>query len=148
VEKSDLIKEIIYHHRLVDRFLRQNESDVWMDISLTINQVKALFFIANEGSVNFRKLAQAMKVTPSNVTGIIDRLVDQGLVTRTENPDDRRMLMLELTAKGDALIAKLRERRMSQMSLILDRMSTAELVNIAQTFVLLNKAIGDFEETP
>jgi MarR family transcriptional regulator, organic hydroperoxide resistance regulator len=146
VETSELIKEIIYNHRLVDRFLRQNEADVWMDISLTINQVKALFFIANEGSVNFRKLAQAMKVTPSNVTGIIDRLVDQGLVSRTEYPEDRRMLILNLTEKGEALIAKLRERRLSQMSLILDRIPAEELVNVARTFALLHRAMGTLKE--
>jgi MarR family transcriptional regulator, organic hydroperoxide resistance regulator len=147
VEKSELVKDIVHHHRLVDRFLRQNEADVWMDISLTMTQVKSLFFIANEGGVNFRKLAQALKVTPSNVTGIIDRLVEQGMVTRTENPEDRRMLMLQLTGKGEALIAKLRERRMSQMSLILNQMSMEELAMIARTFVLLYKAMGTFEET-
>ncbi len=72
-------------------------------------------------------LAAALKVTPSNVTGIIDRLAEQGLVTRAANPEDRRMLMLQLTPKGEQLISNLRERRTSQMSSILKSMPADEL---------------------
>jgi len=52
-----------------------------MDLSLTIGQLKSLFFIDFEGSTNFKKLATALGVTPPNVTGIVDHLVEQGLVT-------------------------------------------------------------------
>jgi DNA-binding MarR family transcriptional regulator len=116
-----------------------------MELSLTIAQMKSLFFIANEGSVNFRKLATALKVTPSNVTGIIDRLAEQGLVTRTENPEDRRMQMLQLTGAGEKLISNLRERRASQMSSVLNQMTREELTTVAQGFALLDQAIGNLE---
>jgi DNA-binding MarR family transcriptional regulator len=39
-------------------------------------------------------------VTRGTVTGIIDRLVEQGLVERQPHPDDRRMQLLALTAAG------------------------------------------------
>jgi DNA-binding MarR family transcriptional regulator len=143
--KNGLIKEIIDHQRMINRFIRDYNPDVWMELSLTIAQMKSLFFIANEGTVNFRKLATALKVTPSNVTGIIDRLAEQGLVTRTENPDDRRMLMLQLTGKGETLISSLRERRASQMSSVLGRMAPEELAIVAQGFALVHRAIDNFE---
>ena len=38
----------------------------------------------------------------------MDHLVEEGLVSRQENPQDRRMLMLQLTDKGKALLVKLR----------------------------------------
>ncbi len=145
MKKSDLIEDIVQHHRVVNRVFTQYSPDAWMGINLTIAQVKSLFFIADEGSVNFRKLASAMKVTPSNVTGIIDRLVEQGLVTRNENPDDRRMLMLELTEKGQTLITNLREKRSTQISTVLDSMTEDELSAVAKGFGLLRKAV---ENTP
>jgi len=145
MEKEELIQEIILHQKKINRFIRDYNPDVWMELSLTIAQMKSLFFIANQGSVNFRKLATALKVTPSNVTGIIDRLAEQGLVTRTENPEDRRMQMLQLTGAGEKLISNLRERRASQMSSVLNQMTREELTTVAQGFALLDQAIGNLE---
>ena len=141
MEKSSLINRIIQDQRAVNRVLRQYDPEVWMDLNLTIAQVKSLFFISNQGKVNFRMLAAALKVTPSNVTGIIDRLVEQGLVSRTENPEDRRMLTLALTAKGESLITSLRERRVSQMSDILKSLDIEQLQTISLGFGLLSKAV-------
>lgn len=107
---------------------------------MTIPQLKSLFFIASQGSTNFRKLAAALGVTPSNVTGIVDRLVEQKLVIRQENPEDRRMLMLGATAKGEALAAELRERVTSHMSEILTHLEQKELNTIAQGLTLLTEA--------
>jgi MarR family transcriptional regulator, organic hydroperoxide resistance regulator len=84
-------------------------------------------------------------VTPSNVTGIIDRLVEQGLVSRMENPEDRRMLILQLTHKGENLIGKLRGRRVAQISSILESVSEDELETIARGYALMHHAIESFE---
>ncbi|WP_300529865.1 MarR family transcriptional regulator [Maricaulis sp.] len=45
-------------------------------------------------------LSRRLLVSNGNVTGLISRLVDDGLVTRTADPDDRRIMIIELTAKG------------------------------------------------
>ncbi|MBN1190677.1 MAG: MarR family transcriptional regulator [Dehalococcoidales bacterium] len=141
MKKESLINEIIKNQRLVNRHMDQYNPDIWMGLSLTIAQVKSLFFIFNEGTVNFRQLAAAMKVTPSNVTGIIDRLVEQELVSRTENPEDRRMLMLRLTEKGEVLISNLRERRFNQMSSVLSRMTESELEVVLKGVAVLAEVV-------
>jgi DNA-binding MarR family transcriptional regulator len=138
--KEELIGEIIQLQRQVNRALRQGESDVWMELSLTIAQLKSLFFISKEGSTNFTKLAQALQVTPSNVTGIVDRLVGQGLVSRRENPENRRMLVLQPTDKGEALLANLRERTIGELSEVLSRLSEEQLFTLAQGLRCLVKA--------
>ena len=145
MEKEELIKGIVQEQRVLNRFTRQYSPDVWMNLNLTIAQVKSLFFISNNSNVNFRMLAAALKVTPSNVTGIIDRLAEQGLVTRVANPEDRRMLMLQLTSNGEKLISNLRERRVSQMSSILKNMSLGDLDIIYRGFSLLSKAVADYQ---
>ncbi|MGH2749624.1 MAG: MarR family winged helix-turn-helix transcriptional regulator [Actinomycetota bacterium] len=45
-------------------------------------------------------------VTRGTVTGLLDTLEKQGLVRRTPHPDDRRMLWIELTDRGRALLAE------------------------------------------
>jgi DNA-binding MarR family transcriptional regulator len=141
MEKGELIKGIIENQRIINRFMRQEDPDVWMELNLTVAQVKSLFFISNHNEVNFRILAKALKVTPSNVTGIIDRLSEQGLVTREDNPQDRRMLMLKLTVKGNKLISNLREKRVNLMTTLLTQMNDKELQVILEGFALLSGAV-------
>ncbi len=144
MEKSELTQEIIRLHRKVNRILRDYDVDVWMDLSLTVPQLKCLFFISNQGKTNFRKLAERMKVSPSNITGIIDRLVEQGLVSRMENAEDRRVLNLQTTLNGEALIAELRERRSIYLTQMLAHLTTKQLDNIAKGLDLLAQAAEEY----
>jgi DNA-binding MarR family transcriptional regulator len=146
MEKAELIKVIIEKQRIVKNYLGQEDPGAWLEVSLTIAQIKSMFFIANENSVNFRTLAKALKVTPSNVTGIIDRLVEQQLVSRKENPEDRRMSMLQLTAKGTKLISGLREMRDTQMLKVLKNLPEDELNTIMKGYSTMAKAVGAFSE--
>ena len=110
MEKATLIKEIIELQRKVDRARRPHTLDAWMGLPVTVAQLKSLFFISNQGSSNLGQLAAALGTTPANVTGIVDRLVEHDLVSRSENVQDRRMLLLRTTSKGEELLANLRER--------------------------------------
>jgi DNA-binding MarR family transcriptional regulator len=141
MEKTKLIKDIIELQRKVDRSRRQPTLDVWMSLPITIAQLKSLFFISNQGSSNLGNLAAALGVTPANVTGIVDRLLEQGLVSRKENVQDRRMLLLRTTNKGEELVANLRERRRGYMAEILAHLSVDELATLAQGLTSLVKAI-------
>ena len=111
-----------------------------MRLDLPTLQVKSLFFITNRGSTNFKNLAATLKVTPSNLTGVIDRLVEQGLVSRTENPEDRRMMVLKATEKGDSLVSELRERRLSYLTKALNDLTPEELAAIKSGLTVLAKA--------
>jgi DNA-binding MarR family transcriptional regulator len=139
-EKAELVKQIIGLQREVRRALRQYVPNAWMNLNLTIAQLKSLFLIAREGSTNTKTLAEELGVTPSNVTGIIDRLVKQGLVSRRENPEDRRMLRLRVTDKGEDILTSLREETISSMSEVLARMSIEELSSLARGLSSLVKA--------
>jgi DNA-binding MarR family transcriptional regulator len=76
------------------------------------------------------------------VTGIVDRLVEQGLVSREENPEDRRMLLLKTRDKGKALLAKLRERGINRVSGILAQLSLEELSALARGLIAFAKVAG------
>jgi DNA-binding MarR family transcriptional regulator len=139
-DKAELVKQIIELQREVRRALRQYVPNAWMDLNLTIAQVKSLILIAHEGSTNTKTLAEELGVTPSNVTGIVDRLVKQGLVSRQENPEDRRMLQIRVTDKGEAILASLREETISSMSEVLAHMSKEELSSLARGLSSLVRA--------
>jgi DNA-binding MarR family transcriptional regulator len=132
MEKQELIAEIIKLQRKIDRARRQYELGAWLDLPITMAQLKSLFFISNQGSTHSGKLATALGVTPTNVTGIIDRLVKQGLVSRTEDAQDRRVVLLQATGRGEELVTKLRERRRSYLAEVLGHLDPDELAILAR----------------
>jgi DNA-binding MarR family transcriptional regulator len=140
IEKRQLIEQVIELHRQVDRLFRDPNVDVWIAMNLTRAQLKSLFFISREKETNFTKLAATLGVTPSNITGIIDRLVKQGLVTRNANPKDRRIILLRVTGKGEALVADLREHRIKQLLVILEYMNPQDLSSLIGAYSALLEA--------
>jgi MarR family transcriptional regulator, organic hydroperoxide resistance regulator len=140
MEREELVKEVVdLHHRLT-HIMRQQTPDSWMKLNLTVPQLKSLFFMTDNGATNFKELASVLKVTPSNLTGVIDRLVDHGLVTRAENAADRRVIILKATKKGQNLVTGLRERRLNHLSKALSGFDSDELQVIIDGLSLLVKA--------
>jgi MarR family transcriptional regulator, organic hydroperoxide resistance regulator len=142
MEKTTLIQEIIELQRKVDRYRRGTETDAWMNLPpVTMPQLKSLFFISNQGSTSLGKLAAALGVTPANVTGIVDRLVEHKLITRVENARDRRMLILRTTEQGEEIVANLRERKRSYLSKTLSDLSSDELTSLCRGLASLVKVM-------
>jgi DNA-binding MarR family transcriptional regulator len=135
--REELITQIIDAHRRVNRVIRERTLDSWVKLNLTVPQLKSLFYISRQGKVSLSGLASGIRVTPANVTGIADRLVEQGLVTRTPDPDDRRVSWLRLTDKGEALVNDLREGRAKEMRAILEKLTEEELPVVARGLELL-----------
>jgi MarR family transcriptional regulator, organic hydroperoxide resistance regulator len=127
MEKAELIKEVLELQQRADSFLSESGIEPWIALDITLAQFKSLLFIASKEKTNFKKLAEALGVTPPNITGIIDRLVEQGLVTRTENPEDRRVMLLQVTDKGLDFLDNLRQNRIDALSKVLAHLSNDEL---------------------
>jgi DNA-binding MarR family transcriptional regulator len=140
MDRRELVEQAIKLQRQVNRLFREANSDAWMAMNLTRAQLKSLFFIGRENGTNFSKLADALGLSPSNLTGIIDRLVEKGLVTRSDNVEDRRVVVLLATDKGKALIAGLREHQVKYLSAILEHMNSEELSVLVEAYSTLVKA--------
>jgi len=140
------IDEIIEFQRETNRLLGNFAAEPWIELSLTIAQLKSLFFIADKGKTNFKKLADALGVTPPNVTGIVDRLVEHGLVSRTENPEDRRIMVLQITTKGRNLLHNLQQNRASHMANILEQLGQDELASLHRGMKSLTEAARNFNK--
>jgi DNA-binding MarR family transcriptional regulator len=138
--REELIARIIEAQRRMNRVIRDPTLDSWVKLNLTIAQLKSLFYISRHRRVNLTGLASGIRVTPANVTGIVDRLVEQGLLTRTPDPDDRRVSWLTATDKGNTLINDLREGRAQNMRRILDKLTEEELSTVAHGFELVARA--------
>ena len=71
---------------------------------LTHVQVFVLYSIHSRGELAMRHITRLLNSEDSNVTGLVDRMVVQKLLTRHESPQDRRTKTLRLTKKGQQVI--------------------------------------------
>ncbi len=143
--KAKLIDQIIDTQRAIDRSRRQYETDIWVTFPLTRAQIKSLFFISMQGGTCLVDLAHALGVTPTNVTGIVDRLMKQGLVSRGEDAHDRRMAIVKTTEEGEELVSNIRARNRDYWKKVLDNLNVDDLNSILRGVTLEAKAIEDYE---
>jgi MarR family transcriptional regulator, organic hydroperoxide resistance regulator len=80
------------------------------EFDLAPGQLHALKWLDPDAPKPMRDLAAALACDNSNVTGIIDRLEDRGLVERRAAAHDRRVKMLVVTPKGQELRRQIKER--------------------------------------
>jgi len=73
--------------------------------SLSFSHVNVLMRLYHRGKAGVSEMGEEMGVTNAAASQAIDRLVQQGLVARSEDPLDRRAKQLVLTDKGCALVA-------------------------------------------
>jgi DNA-binding MarR family transcriptional regulator len=87
----------------VARRLREVQRLTVSQVNLTPPQFQTLRLLWERDSQPFKDLATSLGCTRPTMTGIVDTLEKNGLVTRQPNPNDRRSLLVTLTEKGVAL---------------------------------------------
>jgi DNA-binding MarR family transcriptional regulator len=75
---------------------------------LTLNQLRVLFRLYYRQSLTMSDIAAALGVSQPTATGVIDRLVDRGLVARTIDKEDRRRVVVVLTEYGRQRVQTIR----------------------------------------
>ena len=73
-------------------------------VGLTESRAPVVLLLHHGGPVTQRELAGALGVTPRNVTGLVDALVETGFVTREAHPTDRRAVLVALTPHGTDVV--------------------------------------------
>ena len=67
---------------------------------------RVLEVLLHKGPLPVNTIGPKVWLTPGSISVAVDRLVEKGLVSRKDHPDDRRVRRVELTAKGRALITR------------------------------------------
>ena len=67
---------------------------------------RVLEVLLHKGPLPVNTIGPKVFLTPGSISVAVDRLVKRGLVSRKDQPDDRRVRRVELTPKGRALITR------------------------------------------
>jgi DNA-binding MarR family transcriptional regulator len=105
--KPDETDEIIRLHWSILAAMQFSSRPDWMELDMTMAQIKALFTISQGEAVPVNRVAEYLNVGQPTASHLVDKLVRQGFASRSESPADRRVTLVSLTAKGQDLVRRL-----------------------------------------
>jgi len=138
-ERQRLVEQILHINARMRQLMSTGQVSGWLSLDLTMSQMKVLFLLY-EGEMTMGQLAKPLGVTLSTVTGIVDRLVAEELVVRSESPVDRRQVIGHLTKNGRQLIERLYTTGQTMMANMLERLTLEDMRIVARALDVLYSA--------
>jgi len=106
--------------------------EAWVSLGLTMTQVGVLFLLRREVGAPAGLLAERLRVTPSTLTRIVDRLVRLNLVRRQEDCDDRRLVRHYLTPEGAQSLEEMARTARAYLTEILRQLPREKLERLLE----------------
>jgi DNA-binding MarR family transcriptional regulator len=135
--KHGRIEEILRSLRLVKSVHGRHSKDLMRDFNITGTQLGVLRIVGRRGSISIGELSRRIYLHISTVSGIVDRLVGAGYLTRERSPGDRRVVVLELTPRGRDLVKQVPIAAFGFLVEDIESLSPTELRKISDALQIL-----------
>jgi DNA-binding MarR family transcriptional regulator len=114
-------------HILSNRIGRAFYSEVETKFGVTIAEWRVMLTLASEPGVSAAEITNSWAMEKMSVNRAIQRLIDNGNVSRSRDPEDGRSYRLSLTAKGRKLYARIAPAANKRYTEIISSVSAEEL---------------------
>lgn len=111
------------------------------DLGITLSQSFVLLSLLEQDGSSVKAIASALQLDSPAVTGLVDRLAKQGLVSRREDPNDRRSTLVFLTQEGRKIAEEAAVRSKELDPLLKLYLAEMTLVGLEQTMEELEQKL-------
>jgi DNA-binding MarR family transcriptional regulator len=119
------------------------KSGVWKDLGISHAQVSVLYLLSFHNHSSVKQTGDFLGISKSAVTQLADPLVEKGLISRNNDPQDRRVVRMGLTDKGLQCLKKLAKYKYDGVRTAVGYMSDNDVENLS---ALLQTAAGFIKE--
>jgi DNA-binding MarR family transcriptional regulator len=117
------------------------------ELTLTLAQLKATYLVASTGPMRMSDLAAQMGTAASTASGLVDRLVHLGLLERSEDPANRRQVLVRATPAALDQLDAMNELNRERLRQLLGRLPDPDdIQTIERAFVLMTAAARDLSK--
>ena len=96
-------------------------------------QFDVITTLANQPPMTFKQLGQKTLISKSSLTGVVARMVQKGLISILENPDDARSHLLNLTAKGQKIFEQAFPEHLRHLEVAFKKLSKKQMKEIEES---------------
>ncbi len=122
-EKIDRLADIIMN---LQRCFMVQLSEELARGRVSFPQFFLLGHINSAGTLTMTEIAEAMNHSTAAASGLVDRLENLGYVNRCHSPLDRRKVLVEITANGRALVGRIKEDIVKNLSCLMESLTFQE----------------------
>ncbi|HET9084161.1 MAG TPA: MarR family transcriptional regulator [Candidatus Limnocylindrales bacterium] len=140
---DDQVEHIIADFRTAITTLKVLSNERVLKLGLSMAQLNILYTLKRCGEMPMSRLAEMLNVSLSNATGLIDRIEERGLVERTRVPEDRRIVLIRVTAAGEQLLRELDVLSDDLLRSVLGRLTPSELTAVGTAFTSIRDALTE-----
>ena len=138
-DQEEIIEQTIRLYGRTLALVDPSRLEAWVGLGLTMTQLGVLFLLRREVGAPAGLLAERLRVTPSTLTRIVDRLVRLNLVRRQEDSDDRRLVRHYLTPEGAQSLEEMARTARAYLTEILRQLPREKLERLFE-------ALQDFSQ--
>lgn len=118
-------------------------------LDVTMAQAKLLYVLMAEGGLSMSETASRLGVTVSTASGAVDHLVALGLLTRLDDPNNRRQVRISITQTGSDVLEQMRELSTRQLVALFALVSDGDLAIVERaTRILADAALAAASHPP
>lgn len=114
-------------------------------LSIPPSHGKVIFYLAQKGPSSVSNIAKALCISKPNMTPIIDKLLEEGFVTRSEDPNDRRILRIEITQKAMDIFKTKRHLAIASLQATLSTLEEEDQNTLKEILPKFNDIISKLE---
>jgi len=137
-EFSDSVVRIERLLRHVAFIIKKRGRDILSDFDITTPQFLALVVLKDRPGITMGELCERLYLACSTATDLIDRMEKNGYLERNRDPDDRRVIRLSITEKGQNIIDQVINARRRYVDSILKQLTQEEIDQLAQALEKLD----------
>lgn len=127
-ETNEVLELILRVQRAIHRSkVLDKPTPPWVaTIGLTMAQLRALMTLEDSGHLSVGHLAERLGIGMPAASSIVDRLVEECLAERHQDPDDRRRIVVHPTEQGSGVIDRMRQGPREVLEALVSRLTPAE----------------------
>jgi DNA-binding MarR family transcriptional regulator len=133
---------IIADFRAAMTMLKCASSERVLRLGISMAQLHILYTLQRHGQMPMSRLAELLNVSLSNATGLIDRIEERGFVERSGVPEDRRIVLIRVTAAGERMLSEIDALSDELLRSVLEHLDRSKLAGVGQAVGALRDALG------
>lgn len=114
--------------------------DVLRNENLPVLEWRLLFSVARFGSCHLAYITQRTSIDPAHGSRAATALEKKGLITRRDDPNDRRRKLISLTPSGVALFNRVWPRAQQNIKMVTDQLDPQDFAELKRLLDLVNLA--------
>ena len=103
-----------------------------LELDITMPQLKTMLLLFLNGPTRMSDLAEDLGVTLATATGLVDRMVERGIIVRDSLPEDRRVVLCRLSDTGQKMVSRIWDSSKKRSREILEYLDTASLQMLSE----------------